>query len=198
MTVIGLTGNIGAGKSLVREILVELGAQAIDADLIAKELSEPGRPAYEQIKLAFGSRYFAQDGALERRFLGELVFSRREARLLLNEIMHPLILREAGERLQALKKAGAGLIVVEAALLPEIGLGGLADEVWLVEAPDEEKIARVCQRDGLNPEEAARRLDTQMTEAQTRPLAKRIINNSGSVEQLREIVTSLFNELSAT
>ncbi|MCL2817766.1 MAG: dephospho-CoA kinase, partial [Clostridiales bacterium] len=137
MTVIGLTGNIGAGKSLVRRILTELGARAVDADLIARELAEPGRPAYEQIKLAFGGQFFTEDGALNRRLLAERVFSHNESLSLLNEIIRPLIMKEAEERVLALKNEGAGLIVVEAALLPEIGPGWLADEIWLVEAPAE-------------------------------------------------------------
>ncbi|MCL2817558.1 MAG: dephospho-CoA kinase, partial [Clostridiales bacterium] len=173
------------------------GARTIDADLIARELSEPGRPAYEQIKLAFGGQYFTEDGALNRRLLAERVFSHGESLALLNEITHPLIMKEVEERIIALKSEGAGLIVVEAALLPEIGLGGMADEIWLVEAPAEAKLARVCRRDGLSLEEAALRLNAQMTEAQMRPLARRVISNNGSVERLKEIVTALYKELLA-
>ena len=190
--VIGLTGQIGSGKSLAASILKEMGAVVIDADALARQVVEPGRPAYEEIRTAFGPDYLLPEGALDRQALAKLVFSDEEARRRLNEITHPRI-REEAERLIAQYRAeGRELIVLEAALLIGSGFTDMLDEIWLITAPAEQIYDRLAKRDGLSEGEIASRLSSQLPPEIQAAAAHRVIVNDGSAQNLREKLTAFF------
>ena len=140
MKIIGLTGGIATGKSQVSSILSELGAIIIDADIVSREVVQKGLPAWQQIKDVFGEEYLLSNGELNRKKLGELVFSDPNALNKLNRITHPAIRAKIEDRINNLKAQGyEGIIVVDAALLLETGWETMVDQVWVVDAPIEKE-----------------------------------------------------------
>lgn len=187
MKIIGLTGNIGSGKSTVGRRLERLGARVIDADQVAREVVLPGTPALKEIVESFGPGILDSRGALDRKRMGELVFANPEARARLNSITHPRI-KEAIER--EIEKARLhpqsctcdGVVVIEAPLLIEVGLHHDADEVWVVKIDEEEQLRRLVERDKLSPDEARLRIASQMPQAEKLKYASRVIDNSGDLD----------------
>src|SRR5215471_9429662 len=151
--VIGLTGNIGSGKSTVARMLGELGADVIDADQVARDVVKPGLPAFDEIVAEFGPAAVGQDGAIDRKALGALVFGDPKARRRLEAITHPRIAMETQRRIGASK---APVVVYEATLLVENGIHKGLDGLIVVVAPEEEQVARVVARDGMAAEEVGR------------------------------------------
>ncbi|HBT47257.1 MAG TPA: dephospho-CoA kinase [Peptococcaceae bacterium] len=196
MKVIGLTGGIASGKSTVAGILASLGAKVIDADMIAREIVEPGRPAWEDIKAAFGEEYLRADGTVDRRALGSLVFRDPEAREKLNAITHLRIKEEIVRRLKALHKEDPeGVVVVEAALLLEAGMERTVDEVWVVTAPEEVRLKRLMERDNLSLEEARRRIEAQWPDEKRLKLASRVIDTDKDLAATAQEVEALWRKL---
>ncbi|MGB4314020.1 MAG: dephospho-CoA kinase, partial [bacterium] len=154
MRVIGLTGGIATGKSTVSRMLAEKGLPIVDADLIAREVVEPGKPAYREIVQTFGGEILQADGTLNRKLLGKLVFGDPARLQTLNQITHPRIREEIEGRLQALRDKGTELAVLDAPLLIEANLQPLVDEVWVVTCPRELQIKRLQERDNLSVPEA--------------------------------------------
>lgn len=175
------------------KILAELGAQVINADAIAHALTAPGTPLLKKIVDHFGLRYLNPDGSLNRQRLAELVFSNEPARQELNRLTHPAILEAIKEKIRAVRQQ-PGVLVIEAPLLIETGLTRWVDEVWVVTAPLEIKLARLQAR-GLAPDTARRVLQAQLPEAEKIKHAHRIIDNSGSLTALREQVIKIWTEL---
>ncbi len=190
--VIGLTGNSGSGKSTAAAYLETLGARVIDADRIAREISEAGKAGALAIREAFGESFFLEDGTLDRHKLGEHVFSRPEELARLNAVLHPLVIREVKERIAA----ADGTVVLDCALLIDVGLDALVQEVWLVAAGGDSKIERIKARDNINHEHAQNRLNSQLDERELRRHADVVIENDGTVDQLRERVRERFYEQS--
>jgi dephospho-CoA kinase len=187
MRIIGLTGGIAAGKSQVSRILSELGAIIIDADVIAREIVEKGTSTWEEIRDEFGEEYFLADGSLNRKKLGKLVFSDKHALRKLNDITHPAIRNSIISRLDELKTQDyKGVVVVDAALLLEVGWDDLVDEVWVVDAPLEIRITRLMDRDGLSREEALNRINSQMTQEEKNEKADKIIKNESNMDNLEK------------
>ncbi|MDR0841532.1 MAG: dephospho-CoA kinase [Christensenellaceae bacterium] len=184
MITIGLTGGIAAGKSTVSQRLRELGAYIIDADAIAHDVVAPGTAGLAALTARFGADILLPNGALNRRALGELVFDDAAALSELNAIVHPLVLREMRRQVAAAQASGARVAVLDVPLLLEGGLQREAGEVWLVCAPKPVRMARMRQRDGLTEEQAQRRMDAQMPEAEKRALADVIFENDSTVEAL--------------
>lgn len=184
MITIGLTGNIGSGKSTVARRLAELGARVIDADQVAREVVRPGTPGLQEIVEHFGPGILDGRGELDRKKLAALVFADPGARARLNEITHPRI-KEAIRREIASRPAGpapgAGpaVTVIEAPLLIEVGLHRDVDEVWVVRIDEENQIRRLMARDGLNVAEARQRLAAQLPQEEKLKIARRVIDNSG-------------------
>ena len=200
MYVVGLTGGIGSGKSMVAQRLRDLGAAVVDADAIAREVTAPGGPAYAAIVRAFGQSVLCCDGSLDRKALAARVFADEAARRQLNALTHPHIrqrMAEEGARLAA--TPGVGVVVFDIPLLLEttdgsdLGLEG----VVVVTAADAVRIARLTARDGLTPRDARQRLDAQMPLAQKVARADWVIDNNGSAEQTREQVVKLWEALRA-
>lgn len=195
MKIIGLTGGIATGKSQVSSILSELGAMVIDADIVAREVVQKGLPAWQQLKDTFGEEYFLSNGELNRRKLGQLVFSHPDELAKLNSITHPAIKAKIEERINDLKVQGYnGIVVVDAALLLEAGWETMVDQVWVVDAPMEKRIERIMKRDNLTRDQALSRINSQMSQQERIAKADKIIYNNSDIDSLREQVLRIWHE----
>lgn len=178
---IGLTGPIGCGKSTVAGMLAARGALVIDADTLARAVTEPGEPALLAIGQRFGHDALRADGSLDRAALGRIVFADPGALGDLEGIVHPAVRPRILAALAAADRAGARIVVVEAIRLVEGGYVDLVDEVWLVTCPPDAQRARLADR-GLEPAEAERRMAAQTDLlARAAPLASRRIEAGGTV-----------------
>lgn len=185
--IIGLTGPIGAGKNEVAKLLKRRGAFIIDADRLAHTLYSTQSAIWRELVRVFGSRILNRGGTINRKKLGEMVFADKNQLKKLNRIIHPL-LREAIVLIAAEKRAeGAKLIVINAAVLKEIGLIDQVDEVWLVTA-DREKRSRRLLKSGLSKKQAETRLNAQMSQREYLKLADIVIRNDNSLKRLAEQV----------
>ncbi|MEB3188426.1 MAG: dephospho-CoA kinase [bacterium] len=182
MRVIGLTGGIATGKSTVARLLQDQGAELIDADVLAREVVEPGQPALEEIRAVFGERALDAEGRLDRPWLARTIFADPALRRCLEEILHPRVRERARQRLAALAahESSPGLVVWVVPLLFETGLHEQLDEVWVVAVSPETQVARLMARDGLDEAEARRRIAAQWPMERKLELADRVIDNDGS------------------
>ncbi len=195
MKIIGLTGGIATGKSQVSSILSELGAMVIDADIVAREVVQKGLPAWQQLKDTFGEEYFLSNGELNRRKLGQLVFSHPDELAKLNSITHPAIKAKIEDRINDLKVQGYnGIVVVDAALLLEAGWETMVDQVWVVDAPMEKRIERIMKRDNLTRDQALSRINSQMSQQERIAKADKIIYNNSNIDSLKEQVLRIWHE----
>lgn len=185
MLKVALTGNIASGKSAVAAVWRELGAHVIDADRLARQAVEPGTPAFRRIVDAWGDSVVDASGAIDRAALRELVFRDPAARARLEGIVHPAIgeLRERDYLLA--EAAGAEIVVADIPLLYEVGLEGDFDLVVLVDAPEPVRRERLIRDRGLDPAEADRMIAAQMPAAEKRALANTVIDNEGTLDELR-------------
>lgn len=190
---VGLTGGIASGKSEVSRRLAELGAVLIDADLLAREAVEPGSEGLAEVVRAFGPGILQDDGALDRAALGALVFADPERRGQLNAIVHPRVRARAAELMAA--ASDEAVVVQDIPLLVETGQAGSFDVVVVVDAPDEVRIRRLAERNGMTPEDAAARMATQATREERLAAADHVIENSGSLDELRAAVDRLWHEV---
>ncbi|MEZ6962181.1 MULTISPECIES: dephospho-CoA kinase [unclassified Aeromonas] len=174
MYVVAITGGIGSGKTTVANQFAELGIDVIDADVIAREVVEPGTPTLAAIAAHFGPDVIASDGRLDRRQLRERVFSEPDAKAWLNALLHPLIRTEM-QRQCAAARAPYCLLVVP--LLVENRLTGLADRVLVIDVDEATQIARTCRRDGVNPEQAKAILAAQASRDERLAVADDILDN---------------------
>ncbi|MEW6524559.1 MAG: dephospho-CoA kinase [Bacillota bacterium] len=195
MLVIGLTGGIASGKSTLSSILQQLGAHIIDADAVAHEVVRPGTPAHRELVEAFGRDILNPDSTINRRRLGRLVFSDREALHRLNNITHPRVISAIAGELDALRRQGTGVVVVDAPLLIEAGMTGLVDEVWVVAVDESTQLERLMSRDRYSFREAMNRLGAQLPLREKVRHAHRVINNSGTVEETRRQVEVIWEKL---
>lgn len=191
--VIGLTGGIGSGKSTVAALLAELGATVIDADKIGHEIYAPGTEGFRLVAEAFGPGVVAGDGTIDRRALGAIVFGDPAALARLNALVHPLIGMAIRERIAAAQATG-GPIVVEAAIMIEAGWR-FFDRIWLVSVRPETAIARVVASRGLSRDEVTRRLAAQMPDEERRKVAALVIENDGSLDDLRRKVEAAWRSV---
>jgi dephospho-CoA kinase len=196
--IIGLTGNIGSGKSLVSRRLRELGAQVINTDIVAREVVASGTPALEKIVRKFGREALRSNGTLDRKYIGSKVFGDPNALTSLNAIVHPQIRKELIKQIKTFKrqkKVEPKILVIEAPVLIEAKMQNLVDEVWLVTADEETKLKRVMTRDGLTEEEVRLRQAAQIPQEEKKAYAHRIINNNGNIKDLFAQVDKLWSEL---
>lgn len=199
MKIIGLTGGIGAGKSTVTEILTKKGYPVIDADRIARKITEKGSPVLEKIAESFGKDMILPDGELDRKRLASLVFSDSEKRLRLEAITTKEIVRIISEKLEQMKSQGQlGLVFVDAPLLFESGADRLTDLVWTVDADISVRIQRVCTRDGASPQEVRERIDAQMSSSQRAERSAEVIDNSKGKDELCRQVKELLKKYEET
>ena len=196
--VIGLTGGIGSGKSLVAGLLAERGAALIDADTAAHEVYRPGSAGWRAVVAAFGDGIVDEDGAISRQRLGRIVFSDADARGKLNAIVHPRVRRLLADRIAQARRGGARVVVVEVPLLVEaIRAGGgwtrTYDEVWVVTAPERQVIDRLLAR-GMTEARIRAVMAAQASTEERLRYADVAIDNSSGVDRLRERVAALWDE----
>ncbi|MBI4377872.1 MAG: dephospho-CoA kinase [Nitrospinae bacterium] len=196
MLLIGLTGGIATGKSLVSKTLKELGAYIIDADKISREVVEPYTPAWTEIVEFFGRDVLNNDGKINRKKLGEIVFNDPVKKKRLEEIVHPVVIEEENRRIAEYKKINPdAIVVIDAALLIEAGGHLRVDTLIVVYSDRETQIKRLCERDELSRGDAEKRIDSQMPLNEKIKGADFVINNSNSIENTLIQIKSIFNKL---
>lgn len=193
--VIGLTGGIASGKSTVSKILSELGATIIDADIIARKVVKKGEIAYFKIVEYFGDEVLQADGELNRKKLGSIVFSDKEKLSILNSITHPHIIDSIKVEIKKQKESGEKVIVLDAAILIELGLQRLVDTVWLVIVSEKTQIQRLMQRDGVSYDEAMSRILTQYKNKDKIKYADFIIDNDKQLDELSDFIKDKYFSL---
>ncbi|WP_415855670.1 dephospho-CoA kinase [Sinomonas sp. G460-2] len=192
---VGLTGGIASGKSEVSRRLAELGAILVDADVLAREVVEPGTDGLAEVAEAFGPEVLADDGGLDRAALGAVVFADPRRRELLNSIIHPRVRARAAE-IAAAAPDGA-VVVQDIPLLVETGQAASFDVVIVVDAPDEVRIRRLEERNGLSEEQARARMAAQATREERLAVADQVVENAGTLEELRAAVDRLWRDVLA-
>jgi len=196
MKVIGLTGNIASGKSVVASMLEDLGAKVIDADDIARKVVEPNEPAWREIVDIFGQDILNPDETINRKELGEIIFNDNEKRKILNDITHPKIIQKARERGKTYKNKNVEVVIIEAALIVEKGgLKDLIEKLIVVSSDKESQIERLTKRNSLSKEEALSRINSQMPTSEKTLHADYIIDNSGTIDETQKQVKSLWNKI---
>lgn len=197
MVVIGLTGNLGTGKTTVSEVLARLGAEVINADELGHEFLKPGTEAYRDIISSFGTSILKENGEIDRHRLAQLVFSHPEKLARLNQIMHPRMYRVVEKKIADYRRRGARAVVLEAALLIEAGWTPLVDKIWVTVSPQETIIGRLKKARGLYEEQILARLNQQMPSEEKAKHADIVINTDCSLKELEAKVTELWQELLA-
>ncbi|MBI5528843.1 MAG: dephospho-CoA kinase [Deltaproteobacteria bacterium] len=195
MVILGLTGGIASGKSLVASMLAELGAAVVDADGIGHEIIEPGGAAYDAVVETFGNAALREDGTVDRTALAQIVFADADRRRLLEEITHPHIIDVMGQRIQEAINSGSKLIVVEAALIIEKGLDSLFTGVVVVYADETAQFERLMARNKLDAQEARRRVASQFPVLDKVAKADYCIDNSGTIENTRAQVIRMYFDI---
>lgn len=193
MKVIGLTGVSGSGKTTVCEILSKLGAYIIDCDKIAHENMKMGNVAYAEIVATFGNNILLENGEINRKALGDIVFSHKEKLLVLNSITHKHIVSRVISLINEIKQKNNEYtsIIIDAPLLKEAGLIPVVDRVWVVSASEEKRVDRIIKRDNIEKSRALARLKYQNTDYEK--TAHVIINNDfDNMEDLFEYVSSIY------
>ncbi len=187
MRVIGITGGIASGKSTVTNILREYGYVVIDADVIAREIVAVGEPALEEITEYFGPEVLHGDGTLNRKHLGNIVFSDSNKLNRLNEITHKRINERIMNRIEKYHlERNHSVVFLDAALLIEMNMRKLVDEIWLVSVDEKTQCNRLMDRDKISLDAAKKRISSQMTLGEKKKFADVIIDNSGTHLALEE------------
>ena len=190
---VGLTGGIASGKSSVSAILAELGAVVIDADKLAREVVAKGTPGLERVVEAFGREVLTEDGEMDRPKVGALVFADEEKRRVLEGIIHPLVRERSAELAAA---AGEDdLVVHDIPLLAESGIAEAFDAVIVVDAPPEVQVERMVRDRGMTREEAESRIAAQASREERLAVATYVIDNTGTLEDLRQQVEEIYHQL---
>jgi len=198
MTIIGVTGGIGAGKSTVSAILKEMGAEVIDADYLARMVTQPEKPAWQEIVDYFGQEILLPDRTLDRRKLAGIVFNSEEKRKKLEEIIHGRVIQEMKKRIDDLRTAGYdGIVALDVPIPVKEGFLDIVDVVWVVVCPDEERIRRVMARSGIDRRDAENRIRSQLPQEEYKRLADVVIENQGDLASLKRKVISLLQNAKA-
>jgi len=196
---IGLTGGIATGKSTVANILLKKGFSLIDADKIAREIVEVDRPAYYRIVDEFGKDILNEDKTINRKALGKIIFSNKEAREKLNSITHPYIFQSIKDKIDQLSKNNS-VIFIDIPLLFEqysslIQHGISFDEIWLVYVDRDTQLDRLMKRDNITRDEAMRKIESQMDIEEKKKRASKIIDNRGDIDSLEKQLDEILVEL---
>lgn len=189
MYVVAITGGIGSGKTTVANQFAALGIEVVDADLIAREVVEPGTPALTAIASHFGPGILDEQGRLDRRALRERIFSDPAAKSWLNALLHPII---RSEMLRQCAAANSPYCLLVVPLLVENRLTELADRVLVIDVDEATQIERTCRRDGVNREQAQAILASQANRSERLAMADDVLDNqSGTTETIRERILAL-------
>lgn len=190
--VIGITGGTGSGKSTVCSVMKQRGAKIIDADIVAREITEKGKPALSEIERAFGKDVLFPDGSLDRKKLGAVVFSDNEKLNILNGITHKYIIDEIEK---TVRSSTCGILVIDAALLFQTGLDRLCDKTVAVTAKEDVRQRRIARRDGLSAKTAKDRIASQDDDAYYRQRADYAIVNDKGLIELKSEAERILKEL---
>ncbi len=193
MKVIGLTGGIGSGKSLVARIMKEqYGAVILDTDSIARQQMEPGGASYQEVVDYFGLPILTEDGRIDRGRLSAIVFEDKEKRLRINEITHPKVLIEVREEIEHYREGGkVPYLLIETALMIEAGYDFICDEVWYVYAPEEQRRSWLKAERGYTDQKIDVIIQNQCKEEQFRRIFSKVVENTGNLQQLEQQVKEL-------
>lgn len=197
MLVVGLTGNIAAGKSTVAKRLRDLGATVIDADVLAREAVAVGSPVLAQVFARFGDDLRLADGSVDRAGLRRRVFGDPAALAALNALIHPDVARQRDALIAEARLRGARIVVCDIPLLFETGAEGDYDPVVLVDAPEDVRLARLVRDRALPEEEARAMIAAQMPASEKRARADVVLDNAGTKDELRRQVDALWRTLEA-
>ena len=194
MLVIGLTGGIATGKSTVSNYLLSLGLAVIDADIISREVVEPGGKGLLQLVQSFGSHLLQSNGQLDRAKLADLLFHDETIRRQVNDILHPLIYEAIFEQVADYRLKGEQAVFLDIPLLFESGELEYFDEIWLVYVPETVQLNRLMQRDHLSKEYGQARLASQLAIESKKSLADVIIDNTGSIQETYKQVETILKQ----
>lgn len=196
MHLVGLTGGIASGKSLVTRVLRDRGAHIIDADRIVHDLLSNGQDVHRHVAEHFGGDILAPDGTVDRRKLGEIVFSDPAQRAWLNQCIHPRVFEAYQQQVRHLAdRDPAGIVVLDAALLIETGYHRRMDSIIVVYATEQDQLRRLMARDGFTEEQALARIRSQMPLEEKKKLADFVINNTGTREDSERQARVIFEKL---
>ncbi len=196
MLIVGLTGGVASGKSVVSQVWKEEGAHLIDADRIARELVQPRAPAWKALVKAFGKDILQEDGSIHRKKLATRVFSNPVERELLNRILHPRIKREIDRRIKGIGQKGPkAIVVIDAALLVETGYYRDVDKVVVVTSTKKQQIERLRRREQMAQETARGIIDSQIRGEKRIKVADIIIRNEGSLEEIEKKAKGVLQKL---
>ena len=198
MKLVGLTGGIASGKSTVAKILQHLGAAIVNADVLAREIVEPGQAAWNEIVAAFGRDVLQPDQTLDRQKLRIIIFNNPDARKQLEAIIHPRVRALAEQRIREHTAAGLAVIVYEVPLLFEANIHEWLRPVILVACDVEIQRRRLEQRDQLDAAAAQKHIDAQMSLEEKRRLADYVIENNGTLEDLEQQVREVLAKIEST
>ena len=191
MRVIGLTGGVGAGKSRILDILkTEYGAEIIVADQVAHELMEPGQGGYREVVRALGTSFLNPDGTIDRPLLSALIFHDRNALETMNGIIHPMVWKTIKDKICS---SQADLIVVESAIMGR-EQDDIYDEMWYVYTSEENRIRRLKENRGYSRERTLSIMKNQLSDEEFRELADRVIDNNGTVEEVKAGLEALLKD----
>lgn len=191
--IIGLTGGIATGKSIVAEMLKEMGANIIDTDEISREVTQVGAPAWHEILGIWGKEILNPDNTINRKKLAEIVFASPQDLRKLNQITHPKIFEKLKERIKNYSERDITVVVIP--LLIETGTQDFVDEIWLVISSQEMQIERLVKRDKITAESAQMRIKNQLPNEEKIKYANRIIDNNLSIEETKKQVRDFFEDL---
>ena len=196
MKILGLTGNIASGKSLVASLLESHGAKVIDVDDIEKKIVETGQPTWQKIIDSFGRDILNADDTINRKALGDIIFNDNEKRKILNDLTHPVIIQTARDKVEEYKRGNAQLVIIEAALIVEKGgLKELIDKLRVVTSDQESQIERLAERNEYSKDEALSRINSQVPASEKSKHGDYIIDNSGTLEDTKNQVDLLWDEI---
>lgn len=191
MRVIGLTGGVGAGKSRILDILqTEYGAEIIVADQVAHKLMEPGHEGYEMVVRALGNSFLKPDGTIDRPLLSALIFHDQNALETMNGIIHPMVWKTIKDKICS---SQADLIVVESAIMGR-EQDDIYDEMWYVYTSEENRIRRLKENRGYSRERSLSIMKNQLSDEEFRELADRVIDNNGTVEEVKAGLEALLKD----
>ena len=192
--IIGITGGIGTGKSTVSAYLKEQGYPVVDADQIARKVTEKGSETLAELARNFGTGILDRNGELDRRRMAELAFSSPENKARLEAIVTAQVIAETAEKIRELRQEEGPTAFLDAPILYETGADVLVDEVWLITADESVRIRRAAERDGCGEAEIRRRIRNQMSEEEKFCRADYVIDNSDGLEQLYTRIRALIKK----
>ncbi len=194
MRVFGITGGIATGKSTVSNMIKEFGFTVIDADVVAREVMEPGREAYMKVVEHFGKEILLDNEQIDRQKLGAIVFHNEEKRQLLNSLVHPAVRKEMLKQKEEAERRGEKAVFLDIPLLYEGRLTYLVEKVIVVYTDVNTQLKRLMSRNQLSKDEALARIHSQMSIEEKRKLADEVIDNRGSLDQTRQQLVAILQK----